>query len=263
MRLGRTALGSQGRAHVSSRRKTIWQSALLPANLSITAAVKLRECAHSVSGLKCHVVPWSNPTVRRRHRDKAPPVAPRTHRSGHFPTRTALPLAFVAKRIVAEVESDADSGKPSLVDLSVADAGKWTPLLQLPRGSVEPRSAPDYEGVTAIRQRQRRLTISEVQRVAQRYDAGATVYELATEFGCHRATIAERLKLAGVTMRHQVASAEQVDEFVQLYESGLSMVKVAAKVGVSASTVLNYLHRREVQMEMHTVELVSPLPPKP
>ena len=64
-------------------------------------------------------------------------------------------------------------------------------------------------------------------------------------------------------MRHQVASAEQVDEFVQLYESGLSMVKVAAKVGVSASTVLNYLHRREVQMEMHTVELVSPLPHKP
>lgn len=133
-----------------------------------------------------------------------------------------------------------------MVDLSTADAEKWGPLLELPRGSLEPRSAPDYEGVAAIRQRQRRLTPDELTRVAERYIAGATVYELAAEFGCHRATIAERLKLAGVTMRHQPTTTEQVDEIVRLYESGLSMAKVAEQVGVSARTVLNYLQERGV-----------------
>lgn len=133
------------------------------------------------------------------------------------------------------------------MDLSTADAEKWGPLLELPRGSLEPRSAPDYEGVVAIRQRQRRLTPDELTRVAERYIAGATVYELAAEFGCHRATIAERLKLAGVTMRHQPTTTEQVDEIVRLYESGLSMAKVAQQVGVSARTVFNYLRDRGVQ----------------
>ena len=133
------------------------------------------------------------------------------------------------------------------VDLSTADAEKWGPLLELPRGSLEPRSAPDYEGVVAIRQRQRRLTPDEFKQVAERYIAGATVYELAAEFGCHRATIAERLKLAGVTMRHQPTTTEQVDEIVQLYKSGLSMVKVAERVGVSPRTVFNYLRETGVQ----------------
>jgi transposase-like protein len=90
------------------------------------------------------------------------------------------------------------------------------------------------------------LTPDELKQVAACYNAGATVYELAAEFGCHRATIAERLKLAGVTMRHQPTTTEQVDEIVRLYESGLSMVKVAEQVGVSARTVFNYLGQRGV-----------------
>jgi transposase-like protein len=90
------------------------------------------------------------------------------------------------------------------------------------------------------------LSPDELARVVERYEAGATVYELATEFGCHRATIAERLKLAGVTMRHQPTTIKQVDEIVRLYESGLSMVKVAEQVGVSPRTVFNYLGQRGV-----------------
>jgi DNA-binding NarL/FixJ family response regulator len=98
----------------------------------------------------------------------------------------------------------------------------------------------------AIRQRQRRLTPDQLELAIDRYKAGATVYELAAEFGCHRATIAERLKLAGVTMRHQPTTTEQVDEIARLYESGLSMVKVAEQVGVSPRTVFNYLQERGV-----------------
>jgi lambda repressor-like predicted transcriptional regulator len=91
------------------------------------------------------------------------------------------------------------------------------------------------------------LTPDDLKQVAKRYNAGATVYELAVEFGCHRATIAERLKLAGVSMRHQPTTARQVDEIVRLYELGLSMVKVAEQVGVSPRTVFNYLRDRGVQ----------------
>ena len=138
-------------------------------------------------------------------------------------------------------------GQNSLVDLSTADAEKWVPLLELPRGSLEPRSAPGYEGVAAIRQRQRRLTPDELKQVTERYIAGANVYELAAEFGCHRATIAERLKLAGVMVRHQPTTTEQVDEIVRLYVSRLSMAKAAEQGGVSTRTVSNYLRDREVQ----------------
>ena len=39
--------------------------------------------------------------------------------------------------------------------------------------------------------------------MAAKYEAGATVYELAAEFDCHRTTVAERLKKAGIEMRLQ------------------------------------------------------------
>jgi predicted transcriptional regulator len=44
-----------------------------------------------------------------------------------------------------------------------------------------------------------------------KYEAGATVYELAAEFGCHRTTVAERLKKAGIVMRLQSPEAVVTD----------------------------------------------------
>lgn len=77
--------------------------------------------------------------------------------------------------------------------------------------------------------------------MVDRYAEGATVYELSSEFGIERRTVAVRLKAAGVMMRRQPASAEQVAEMVRLYESGLSLAKVADRTGFSGKTVLNYL----------------------
>lgn len=81
-----------------------------------------------------------------------------------------------------------------------------------------------------------------------RYNEGATVYELAGEFGIERRTAAVRLKGAGVAMRRQPARAEQVAEMVRLYESGLSLAKVADRTGFSSKTVLNYLRAEGVQL---------------
>jgi lambda repressor-like predicted transcriptional regulator len=103
------------------------------------------------------------------------------------------------------------------------------------------------ERLGPIRQRQKRLTEAQVGDMAARYHEGATVYELAAEFCCSRATIAQRLKKAGFTMRLLSPSPELVDEMTLLYESGLSLVSVAEHVGYCASTVQNYLRNRSVK----------------
>jgi DNA-directed RNA polymerase specialized sigma24 family protein len=77
--------------------------------------------------------------------------------------------------------------------------------------------------------------------MTEKYKAGATVYELAAEFGCHRATVAERLKKAEITMRGQFPAPEAIDPMVGLYTSGFSLLEVGKQLGFSADAVRNYL----------------------
>jgi predicted transcriptional regulator len=74
-----------------------------------------------------------------------------------------------------------------------------------------------------------------------KYKAGATVYELATEFGCHRATVAQRLKKAGVVMRLQSPEVVAIDSMERLYRSGLLYSEIGRQLGYSANTVRKYL----------------------
>ncbi|MCU1363642.1 MAG: hypothetical protein JWM55_1470 [Acidimicrobiaceae bacterium] len=82
--------------------------------------------------------------------------------------------------------------------------------------------------------------------MATKYEAGATVYELAAEFGCHRTTVAERLKKVGVTIRLQPPSEVMINEIVQLYQSGMSSAKVGECLKISPQTVLKYVKDREL-----------------
>ena len=50
-------------------------------------------------------------------------------------------------------------------------------------------------------QMRRRLTPEQIEQPIARYQAGATVYELAEEFKCNRTTISKKLKDAGITLR--------------------------------------------------------------
>lgn len=128
------------------------------------------------------------------------------------------------------------------MDLSAADADKWVSLLG--RGSwtlAERSEASDYEPGRQIRQHQTRLDTEQIDQLVSRYLEGATVYELAAEFGCHRATVSDHVKRSGVPMRRHKASAEQIDEIVRLYESGLSLARVGDRVGMTARSVLKYL----------------------
>jgi hypothetical protein len=91
------------------------------------------------------------------------------------------------------------------VDLSTADSNKWLTLLKahLEGQKQGDSTASDHQLLGSLRQRQRRLTDAQVTEMAEKYQMGATVYELAAEYGCHRTTVAERLKKAGIAMRGQ------------------------------------------------------------
>ena len=59
----------------------------------------------------------------------------------------------------------------------------------------------------------RSLQLNAVQltRLVQRYQSGATVYELATEFKISRHTVSQRLQEKGVTMRRQSHSNATIE----------------------------------------------------
>jgi hypothetical protein len=108
-------------------------------------------------------------------------------------------------------------------------------------------TSSDYQLLGPISQRQRRLTEAQVIEMAARYQEGATVYELATEFGCNRTTVAARLKKAGIAMRGQSPTSEAIDSMVRLYASGLSHLEVGKQIGFCANTVRNCLQGRRIQ----------------
>jgi len=136
------------------------------------------------------------------------------------------------------------------VELSAADADKWTTLLKhlvsgsTPTSSAEaiPTATEDYELVGSLRQRQKRLRKDEIDEIVRKYQSGQTTQELAREYGCHNNTVSGCLKSAGVTMRLQPPSAELIDQMVRLYESGMSLAQTGQQVGVSAQSVLKYVH---------------------
>ena len=135
---------------------------------------------------------------------------------------------------------------------STADSNKWSHLIESvfesPILTSDSRTTLDYQLVGPIRQRQRRLTRGHTLELVDRYESGATVYELAKEFRCSRQTVSERLKKAGVTMRHQSPTPEVVDAMVRLYLSELSLVEVGKQLGFCANSVASCLRKRGIQV---------------
>ncbi len=86
-----------------------------------------------------------------------------------------------------------------------------------------------------------RVSKEKEHKIVEGYRAGRTVYELADKFGIHRITVGEVLKRAGVTMRRQAPTNEQLQEMVILYESGMALLGVGKRTGFSPTTVRKYL----------------------
>ena len=133
--------------------------------------------------------------------------------------------------------------------LSTADTNKWATLLN--RGDATPESQVasfDYERTGPIRQRQKRLSGAQALLVGEKYAEGATVYQLADEFGICRSTVSEWLKRLAIPIRGQSVTRETVDSMVSLYKSGFSLDEVSQRIGISAGTVHNHLKKRGIQM---------------
>jgi hypothetical protein len=83
----------------------------------------------------------------------------------------------------------------------------------------------------------RQLRPDEVDELVVTYEAGGTVYKLATQFGIHRKTVGKHLRARGIDTTPPGLHPDDVPEAVELYRSGWSLAKIAKKFGTSNNPV--------------------------
>ena len=101
--------------------------------------------------------------------------------------------------------------------------------------------------VKTIKQQQKSLSETETRTIIAKYQAGASTYELAKEFGCHRYTISKALKDNGIEVTNQCARKKVLAEMImQLYSEWYRPQEIGEALGVSADTVRRILHDNNV-----------------
>lgn len=99
--------------------------------------------------------------------------------------------------------------------------------------------------VTRYRQKQKILSDKEKLEIVTRYQDGESTYDLAKAYDCHRSTISNNLKKAGIDV-----SIEKInlDEAIRLYESGCTTKDIAAKYHMTDNAVSRRLKAAGVKM---------------
>jgi AraC-like DNA-binding protein len=92
---------------------------------------------------------------------------------------------------------------------------------------------------------QRRLSPIDIDDLISAYQAGATISQLAVEFGIHRTTVAGHLDRHGVARHNEqrVWDDQILRQAAELYATGLSLADVADQFGIDAQTVANRFRR--------------------
>jgi len=133
---------------------------------------------------------------------------------------------------------------------------KWRPLtthrtnaqnVRTTAQSTRAEDSPHRRPPTRI-QHQTRLEPEQISQLVAAYQRGATVYELADQFKCHRTTVSGAIKSRGAFMRRTPLTERQIDEAVTLYETGLSLAKVGKLLSANAGTVRQQLFARGVRL---------------
>ena len=94
----------------------------------------------------------------------------------------------------------------------------------------------------SIKQQQKKLTELETRTICERYKNGASSYELAKEFGCHRRTICDALKRNGVEVSHQASKKPELTKrIIELYAEYKTPKEIGAIVGIGCDTVRKVL----------------------
>ncbi|MBF6271630.1 hypothetical protein [Nocardia farcinica] len=102
----------------------------------------------------------------------------------------------------------------------------------------------------------RKLQPDEVAALVERYRRGASMIELAEEYGAHRNTVEAHLRRAGVAKRPMVKMTEPlVERATKLYVEELwTTAQIGKELGVDASTVAKALKRAGVRMRPAVAE---------
>lgn len=108
--------------------------------------------------------------------------------------------------------------------------------------------SPAEAGVTREHRAGRCLGADGVADLVARYEAGATVRELAERFGIHRVTVTAQLQRVGIPTRKAGLGADQAGEVMRLYEQGWSARKLAKNYEVSDHTIAAELRRAGVRL---------------
>ncbi len=95
---------------------------------------------------------------------------------------------------------------------------------------------------------QRLLSPADIDDLVNAYRAGATISQLAAEFGIHRTTVTGHLDRHGVPRRSEQTAWDDdiLREAAELYATGLSLADLAHQFGVDAQTVANRFRRAGV-----------------
>ena len=88
---------------------------------------------------------------------------------------------------------------------------------------VRPSSPP------TVRQHQHHLSAAEAVALAQAYQAGSEMRELAVRFDVHPHTVSAALRRLGIPLRRQGLSASALDEATQLYRAGWSLAQLGRR----------------------------------
>lgn len=95
---------------------------------------------------------------------------------------------------------------------------------------------------------QQRVTADLLRDLIAGYEAGETTYQLAREHGLNRNTVAAHLRSAGVTIRMDGRTPEQIAQAAEYYTAGWSLAQVGREVGADAETVRKRLLEQGVTM---------------
>ena len=99
--------------------------------------------------------------------------------------------------------------------------------------------------VTRYRQKQKILSDKEKLEIVTRYQDGESTYDLAKAYDCHRSTISNNLKKAGIDVSIEKIN---IDEAIRLYESGCTTKDIAAKYHMTDNAVSRRLKAAGVKM---------------
>ena len=116
-----------------------------------------------------------------------------------------------------------------------------------PDGRVTHRSDRSPDVVRPFKLDQR---LDEVIRaeIVTSYVSGEPSTAIAALYGLNKNSVIKVLREAGVPIRRQSLTNEQIDDAAQLYQAGQSLAKIGIKLGVEASTVRRALLSRGVRM---------------